>query len=239
MANTKGLFFYQTNGSGGPDLLRRIWRALCEVVKEKLLLTKSCIVPDFFHASIKRQKVDEFEGFTVFHKPQLILLPDFTSKFHLKNVLTTADAHYHATVPSVAAYSAIGALAGADRFVVEAAVKDSICEIGKYLMRNPQNVLRIDIGVAFLEFRSREYRIKWCDTFLKSLTTTVGSRSLVTPYDPPTMSSAATGCRFQLGCLSKDTLQRSLALTTDGERRYGVVEMHNLKGGSEFRKSFW
>ncbi|RNF15863.1 uncharacterized protein Tco025E_05365 [Trypanosoma conorhini] len=239
VANLKSLYYHQTKGKGGTDLLHRIWRAMGELLEEQLISKRSCIVTDFFHASVKLQKVEYYDGMCSFYKPQFVLLPDFTSKFHLQNVLTTADAHYHATVPQFISYSAIADVAGTDRFVVEAAIQDSTREIGKYLVRNPRTVLRIDIGIAFLEFRGREYRIKWTKEFLQRFTEAVGPRSYVSPYDPPPMLPAATQCRFRTDCLSKDTLQTSLLETVEREKRLAVVEMNDSKGGSGFRKSFW
>ncbi|KEG08887.1 hypothetical protein DQ04_06251040 [Trypanosoma grayi] len=238
VATTRGLYRHQSKGAG-PGLLHRIWRALGDLLEEQLIEKRSCIVPDFFHASVKKQKVEYYDGTHTFHKPQFILLPDFLSKYHLQNVLTTRDAHYHATVPNIISYATIAALAGTDRFVVEAAVCDSIREIGKYIDRNPLTVLNIDIGVANLEFRGREYRVKWSEDFLERFRAAVGPQSFVSPYDPPTMSSRATGCRFQTNCLSKDGLQASLSDTVEREKRMAVVEMNDSKGGSGFRKSFW
>ncbi|ORC81685.1 uncharacterized protein TM35_001091080 [Trypanosoma theileri] len=238
VVNTKSLYRHQ-NKNGGTDLLHRIWRVMGEMLIEQMVNKRSCIVPDFFHASIKSQKIEFYNGMKTFYKPQLVLLPDFLSKYHVQNVLTMHDAHYHATVPEMISYATIAALVGTDRFTVEAAICDSIREIGKYLGRNPTTVLRIDIGIAFLEFRGREYRIKWSENFLKRFRAVVGPQSLVSPYDPPPIASKATGCRFQTGCLSKDDLNASVANTVEDEKRLTLVEMNDSKGGSGFKKSFW
>ncbi|EAN84038.1 hypothetical protein C3747_155g21 [Trypanosoma cruzi] len=232
VASTQGLYYHQTRGNGGTDLLNRIWRSMGELLEEQLLLKRSCIVTDFFHASVKVQNIQYYDGKHVFYKLQLVLLPDFTSKFHLQNVLTIADAQYHASVPHIISYSKIADRSGTDRFVVEAAIRDSTREIGKYLMRNAKSVLRIDIGIAFLEFRGREYRIKWTEEFLQRFRKAVGPRSVVSPYDPPLMSPAATGCRFQTACLSEDSLHKSLINTVRREGRPVVVEMNSSGGGS-------
>ncbi|EKF29032.1 hypothetical protein MOQ_007200 [Trypanosoma cruzi marinkellei] len=232
VASTRGLYYHQTRGNGGTDLLNRIWRSMGELLEEQLVSTRSCIVTDFFHASVKVQKVQYYNGKHVFYKPQLVLLPDFTSKFHLQNVLTISDAQYHASVPHIISYSNIANRSGTDRFVVEAAISDSTREIGKYLMRNARSILRIDIGIAFLEFRGREYRIKWTEEFLQRFRKAVGPGSVVSPYDPPLMSPAATGCRFQTACLSEDNLHMSLLNTVEREGRPVVVEMNTSEGGS-------
>nr|CCC95658.1 unnamed protein product [Trypanosoma congolense IL3000] len=229
VAQMDGLYRHQSR-NGGPELLCRIWRVLCEVVEENLVKKRSCIIPNFVHASIKVQKLTAYGEQLSLHKPQLVLLPDFLSKFHLQNVLTMRDAHYHATVASYISYDEIAALVGTDRYVVEAAVSDSVREIGKYLRRNCRMVLSIDVGVAFLEFRGREYRIKWADRFLQRMKKEVGPRYFVEPYDPPPMAPDASGCRFQSECLTKEALQTSLGNTLQEEERVHLVDMYGSQG---------
>ncbi|CBH18092.1 hypothetical protein, conserved [Trypanosoma brucei gambiense DAL972] len=224
VAQMGGLYCHQSRNAG-PQLLCRIWRTLCESVEETLVRKRSCIIPDFLHASIKVQRVSPFDGEINLYKPQMVLLPDFLSKFHIQNVLTFRDAHYHATVPNIISFDEIAAIVGTDRHIVKAAVSESVREIGKYLDRNKCAVLSIDVGVAFLEFRGREYRIKWADTFLERLKREVGPRSFVEPYIPPTMAPDARGCRFQSECLTKESLHGSLNDTLQRESRTQVVEM--------------
>lgn len=72
------------------------------------------------------------------------------SKFHVQNVLVMKDLHYHETQPCYVNYSAIAAMVGTTHNVVEAALKDSIREIGKYIQRNKNSCLTIDIGIGWL-----------------------------------------------------------------------------------------
>lgn len=239
IASTRGLYWQQTKGTGDSHTLNTIWGALGEMAEDLLLRKKSVIILDFLHASIKIEKVTYYGREQANHKPQLVLLPDFTAKFHLHNVLVMKDAHYHATVPAQVSYTAIGALLGIDRFIVEAAVKDSIREIGKYIQRNPLQTLTIDVGFAALEFRGREYRIKWAPRFFGCLTTVVGARSLVTPYDPPSMTVGGpeAACRFDAGQLTHSELHHAVADTIDAESRVSAVEMNDGRGGSSYRKT--
>ncbi|CAD2213094.1 hypothetical protein AGDE_00374 [Angomonas deanei] len=157
----------------------------------QLLVTKkSCVFPDFFHVSIKVQKIAYFDNTTrMFYKPQLILQDDFTAKYKVKNVLTTHDVHYHETVPTQISVNEIGVMAGVDRHTTEAILKDSVREIGKYILEDRSAVLAIDIGCCVLEMKHKEYRIKWSPVFLAALERTVGPDALVSPYDPPTMTT--------------------------------------------------
>lgn len=241
VANTQGLYWQQTKGKGDAHTLNVIWRAVGEMAEDLLARKKSVILPDCFHASVKVQSVEYYGRIAQYHKPQIVLLPDFTSKFHLKNVLVMADAHYHATVPCYISYTTLGAILGIDKYIVEAAIKDSIREIGKYLQRNPKATLTIDIGIGFLEFHEREYRMKWSKQFLDALTATVGANSIVTPYDPPSMTKGGptADCRFQAGCITQGTLQQSVAETVDAESRLTVAEMNDGFGGSAYRKTYW
>lgn len=242
VADTDGLFNGQTKYRGTSHDVNVIWRVMGELLEDMLIRRKSGVVPDFLHASIKVHKVPYFDGSVhVYHKPQLVLLPDFTSKFHMKNVLEMRDAHYHATVPSSVGYTTIAAVAGMDRYTVEAAVKDSIREIGRYLSRNPNATLTIDIGVGFLEFHDREYRMKWCPDFLARLKATLGSGAVVTPYDPPSMTVGGpeAACRLQKGCTSKVALRDDVEATIDAESRLSVAEMNDGMGGSGYRKTYW
>ncbi|KAL7695743.1 hypothetical protein N2W54_007535 [Lotmaria passim] len=237
-----GLYMLQTKHRGTAHQLNVIWRVLGEQVEELLLKKRSAVVLDFFHASIKVQKIERFDNTVrVDHKPQLVLLPDFTSKFKLKNVLEMRDAHYHATVPNAVSYNTISKLAGTDRFVVEAAVKDSIREIGKYLQRNAAATLTIDIGVGFLEFQDREYRMKWSPEFLGRLTEAVGTGIVVVPYDPPSMTKGGptAPCRFEKGCTSESLLQTQVRDTVLAESRYTVAELNDGMGSSSYRKTNW
>jgi hypothetical protein len=237
-----GLYTLQTKRRGTAHQLNIIWRILGEQLEELLLKKKSAVVLDFLHASIKVQKVERFDNTVrVDHKPQLVLLPDFTSKFHIKNVLAMHDAHYHATVPNVVSFTTVAEIAGTDRFVVEAAVKDSIREIGKYLQRNAAATLTIDIGVGFLEFRNQQYRMKWSPQFLSRLAESVGTGVLVTPYDPPSMTKGGptAPCRFEKGCTSEGLLQTQVRDTVVAESRYTVAELNDGMGGSSYRKTRW
>nr|CCC53687.1 conserved hypothetical protein [Trypanosoma vivax Y486] len=224
VCHTPGLYNNQS-GNAGPQLLNRIWRCMCEVVETVLLPKHSCIFPNFFHASMKVHNVCMFGGIQKMYKPQLVLLPDFLSKFNLQNVLTMRDAHYHAAVPEILSYVEVSALVGTNKFVVEAALIDSVREIGKYIQRNPSTVLRIDVGVATLEFRDREYRISWSSSFIERLQKDVGPRSLTVPYQPPTMAPGAEKCRFKTKCLTEMSLHDSLDKTLAHEKRLPGVEM--------------
>ncbi|CCW63844.1 unnamed protein product [Phytomonas sp. EM1] len=243
VANTRGLFHLQTNGKGDARVVNRIWIALGEQLKDLLKRKKSAIVPNFLHASIKVKKDLYFDESTrVFNKPQIVLLPDFTSKFHLQNVLLMKDAHYHATVPCYVSYTAIANIVGMDRYIVEAAVKDSIAEIGKYTQRNPTSTLSIDIGIGFLELRDREYRMKWSPRFLTSMKESfMKTEVLVKPYDPPSMvkDGPAAKCRFQAGCLTHGELKQAVEDTKEAEKRLTVAEMNDGFGGSSYRKTYW
>jgi len=238
---SRGLYKVQTKGTGDPHQLNLIWRVMGEMVEDLLIRKKSCIVPDFFHVSIKVQKIRFWTGERLFYKPQFVLLPDFTSKFHLKNVLVMPDAHYHQTVPCSISYATIGGMMGTDRYTVEAAIKDSVREIGKYLIRNPQATLTIDIGPAFLEFRGREYRIKWCPEFLQRLQSAVGAEAVVSPYDPPSLTKGGptAPCRLEAGCLTTGTLHEEVFETIDAESRMTVAEMNDGMGGSGYRRTHW
>lgn len=241
VACTKGVYWQQTQGKGDAQTLNVIWRSMGDVLEDFLVRTKSCIIPDFLHASIKVHTVTLYSGERTHYKPQLVLLPDFMSKFHLRNVLVMPDMHYHATVPCNVGYSTVAAMCGANRFVVEAAVKDSIREIGKYLQRNLQSTLTIDIGPCVLEFRGREYRVKWSQSFLDRLSAAVGPMSLVSPYDPPSMTKGgpASACRMQKGCTSQSILQADVAKTLDAESRLTLADMNDGMGGSGYRKTHW
>ncbi|KPA81589.1 hypothetical protein ABB37_03925 [Leptomonas pyrrhocoris] len=237
-----GLYMLQTKRRGTAHQLNVIWRVLGEQLEEILLRRKSAVVLDFLHASIKVQKIERFDNTVrVDNKPQLVLLPDFTSKFHIKNVLEMCDAHYHATVPNTVGYTTIAEIVGTDRFVVEAAVKDSIREIGKYLQRNAAATLTIDIGVGFLEFQDRQYRMKWSPEFLAQLTEAVGTGVVVTPYDPPSMTQGGpqASCRFDKGCTSEGLLQTQVRDTLLAESRYTVAELNDGMGGSSYHRTKW
>lgn len=222
-------------------MLNLIWRSMGELVEDILIRKRSCIFANFFHASIKVQKVTYYDRVRTFYKPQFVLLPDFTQKFHVRNVLVMPDAHYHATVPQYVCLATVGSLAGTDRFVVEAGLKDSVREIGKYLNRNPDETITIDIGVANLEFRGREYRIKWSSEFLEALQAYVGPEAVVSPYDPPSLTKGGpfAPCRFDRGCQDQPTLQREVEACVDAESRISVAEMYDGKGGSGYRKTYW
>lgn len=241
VASTRGLYTLQTKGHGDAHTLNVMWRVMGEVAEDLLTRTRSCIVTDFFHASIKTQKVSSFNGDRVLHKPQFVLLPDFTSKFHLKNVLVMRDAHYHATTPSTVSNATIAASMGIDRYVVEAGIKDSVREIGKYLERNREAVITIDVGFGFLEFRGREYRVKWDPLFLERLQIEIGSAGVVIPYDPPSLTTGGptADCRFSKGCLTHPGLQQSLEQTLEAESRISVAEMNDGYGGSGYYKTHW
>eukprot|EP00796_Vickermania_ingenoplastis_P011063 gene11063-7694_t len=241
VACTKGLYSQQTKGRGGSHLLNMIWRITGEMIEDLLLRKRSCIFYNFFHVSIKVQKITFYDRVRTFYKPQFVLLPDFTQKFHLRNVLVMPDAHYHQTVPAYICHEAIAAMAGTDRFVAEAALKDSVREIGKYLNRNPDETLTIDIGVANLEFRGREYRIKWCGEFLEALQAYVGPEAVVSPYDPPSLTKGGpfAPCRFDRGCETVPMLQQEVEACVDAESRISVAEMYDGKGGSGYRKTYW
>lgn len=242
VASVDGLYTLQTKHRGTAHQLNVIWRVLGEQLEELVLKKKSAVILDFVHASIKVQKVERFDSSVrVDHKPQLVLLPDFTSKFHLRNVLEMRDAHYHATVPNTVSYTAIAEVAGTDRFVVEAAVKDSIREIGKYLERNAASTLTIDIGVGFLEFQDRTYRMRWSPDFLARLTEAVGKGIVVTPYDPPSMTKGGSTapCRFEKGCTSENLLQTQVRDTVLAESRYTAAELNDGMGGSSYRRTNW
>lgn len=242
VANTNGLYNLQTKGKGDHNLLNRMWRIMGELLEEILLKKRSAVVPEFLHASIKEQRILYFdEKIHPFYKPQLVLLPDFTSKYHVKNVLVMPDAHYHATVPMSVSFTTIAQRLGVDRYVVEAGMKDSIREIGKYMERNKDEVLTIDIGVAFLEFRFREYRIKWSEPFLQRLRSTLGPQTIVTPHDVPSMTQRGPEgpCRFQEGAITKESLRGDVANVMEEESRTTVAEMNDGMGGSGYRRTYW
>lgn len=242
ITNLDGLYTMQTKRQGTAHQLNIIWRVLGEQLEELLIKKRSGIVLDFLHASVKVQRVMLFDKSTAIElKPQLVLLPDFTSKFHIKNVLEMRDAHYHATVPNSVGYTTIAAIAGTDRFVVEAAVKDSIREIGKYLQRNAAATLTIDIGIGYLEFKDRQYRMKWCPEFLERMRAAVGSVELVTPYDPPSMTvgGPTAPCRFQKGCTSEGLLQTQVRDTVLAESRFTAAELNDGMGNSSYRRTHW
>ncbi|CCW69931.1 unnamed protein product [Phytomonas sp. Hart1] len=243
VSNTKGLFHQQTNGKGDARVVNRIWLALGEHLADLLAQKKSAIVPDFLHASMKVNSNLYFDESTrVVNKPQLVLLPDFTSRYHLQNVLVMKDAHYHATVPRYVNYSTISNMVGVNRYVVEAAVKDSIAEIGKYTHRNPTSTLSIDIGIGILELCNREYRMKWSPRFFENLKMSfMKTDSLLKPYDPPSMlkDGPDTECRFQAGCLTHGEFHQALENTKEAEMRLTVAEMNDGLGGSSYRKTYW
>ncbi|KAK7200595.1 hypothetical protein NESM_000115500 [Novymonas esmeraldas] len=237
-----GLYMLQTRRQGTAHQLNVIWRVLGAHLEEMLIEKRSAIVLDFLHASIKIQRVMLFDKSTAIElKPQFVLLPDFTSKFHLKNVLEMHDAHYHATVPASVSYNAIAAAAGVDRFAVEAAVKDSVREIGKYLQRNAAATLTIDIGVGCLEFQDRTYRMKWSAEFLERMKASINPAELVTPYDPPsrTVGGPTALCRFQKGCTSEKVLRAQVRDTVLAESRYTAAEMNDGMGSSSYRRTHW
>ncbi|KAG5464360.1 hypothetical protein LSCM1_00543 [Leishmania martiniquensis] len=238
VTHVDGLYMLQTKRQGTAHQLNVIWRALGEQLEEMMIKKRSGIVLDFLHASIKVQRVMLFDKSTATElKPQLVLLPDFTSKFHLKNVLEMRDAHYHATVADTVSYVTIARLVGTDRFVVEAAVKDSVREIGKYLQRNAAATLTIDIGVGFLEFQDRSYRMKWSPEFLARL----NAAEVVKPYDPPSMTigGPTAPCRFQKGCTSEGLLQTQVRDTVLSESRLTAAEMNDGMGSSSYRRTHW
>ncbi|KAG5488937.1 hypothetical protein JIQ42_00555 [Leishmania sp. Namibia] len=242
VTHVNGLYMLQTRRRGMAHELNVIWRALGEQLEEMLIKKRSGIVLDFLHASIKVQRVMLFDKSVAIElKPQLVLLPDFTSKFHLKNVLEMRDAHYHATVPDAVSYIAIAHITGTDHFVVEAAVKDSVREIGKYLQRNAASTLTIDIGVGFLEFQDRSYRMKWSPEFLARLDASVGAAEVVRPYDPPSMTvgGPTAPCRFQKGCTSEGLLQTQVRDTVLAESRFTAAELNDGMGSSSYRRTHW
>lgn len=241
---TRGVYNQYTQGLGGSALAKNIWRVMGELVEDMLVRRRSCIVYNFFHVSIKVRKFLGFAGSRTMYKPQFALLPDFTQKFHVRNVLVMHDVHYHETVPAYISYSTIATLVGTDRPTVEMSIQDSVREIGKYIHRNPTATLTIDIGVANLEFRGREYRIKWCPEFLERFQRAVGSHILVTPYDPPSLTKGPpTGpfapCRFDRDCQDVPHLQSQIDACLDAEARITTVEMRNGRGGCGYRKTNW
>ncbi|CBZ26370.1 conserved hypothetical protein [Leishmania mexicana MHOM/GT/2001/U1103] len=242
VTHVDGVYMLQTKRQGTAHQLNVIWRVLGEQLEEMLIKKRSGIVLDFLHASIKVQRVMLFDkSIAIELKPQLVLLPDFTSKFHLKNVLEMQDAHYHATVPNTVSYITIASIVGTDRFVVEAAVKDSVREIGKYLQRNAASTLTIDIGVGFLEFQDRTYRMKWSEEFLARMRASVGAAEVVTPYDPPsrTIGGPTAPCRFQKGCTSENLLQTQVCDTVLAESRLSSAELNDGMGSSSYRRTHW
>ncbi|CAJ1037000.1 CCDC81 eukaryotic HU domain 1/CCDC81 eukaryotic HU domain 2, putative [Leishmania lindenbergi] len=242
VTHVDGLYTLQTKRQGTAHQLNVIWRVLGEQLEEMLIKKRSAIVLDFLHASVKVQHITLFNNSTSIQlKPQLMLLPDFTSKFHLKNVLEMHDAHYHATVPNAVSYLTIASIAGTNRFVVEAAVKDSVREIGKYLQRNAASTLTIDIGVGFLEFKDRTYRMKWSPEFLARMKASVGAAEVVTPYDPPSMTvgGPTAPCRFQKGCTSENRLQSQVRDTVLAESRLTAAELNDGMGSSSYRRVHW
>ncbi|GET93610.1 hypothetical protein, conserved [Leishmania tarentolae] len=242
VSHMNGVYMLQTKGQGTAHQLNAIWRVLGEQLEEMLIKKRSGIVLDFLHASIKVQRIKRFDNSIALKlKPQFVLVPDFTSKFHLKNVLEMQDAHYHATVPNTVSYITIASIVGTDRFVVEAAVKDSVREIGKYLQRNAASTLTIDIGVGFVEFKDRTYRMKWSPEFLARMKASVGTDGVVTPYDPPsrTIGGPTAPCRFQKGCTSENLLQTQVRDTMLAESRLTAAELNDGMGGSSYRRTHW
>ncbi|KAG5490666.1 hypothetical protein JKF63_00788 [Porcisia hertigi] len=242
VAAVDGMYTLQTKRRGTAHQLNVIWRVLGEQLEEMLIKKRSGIVLDFLHASVKVQRVMLFDKSTATElKPQLVLLPDFTSKFHLANVLEMRDAHYHATVPDSVSYTTIASIVGADRFVVEAAVKDSIREIGKYLQRNTASTLTIDIGIGFLEFQGRTYRMKWSTDFLARMQASAGPAEVVVPYDPPsrTLGGPNAPCRYQKNCTSENLLQSQVHSTLLAESRVTAAELNDGLGGSSYRRTHW
>ncbi|EPY22340.1 hypothetical protein STCU_05198 [Strigomonas culicis] len=190
ISSTKGLYNLQTKGTGDPQLAICIWHAMGDIVAEQLINKRSVVFNDFFHVSIKVKKIAYYDGTTrVFYKPQFMLEDDFTSKYKLKNVLETHDVHYQETSPSQLSYNSVAYQCGADRFVVEAVLKDSVREMGKYILNDATAILTIDLGFATLELKNREYRIKWTPQFMDALKAAVGPDALVSPYDPPSMTT--------------------------------------------------
>lgn len=190
ISTTKGLYHLQTKGTGDAKLAICIWHAMGDSVAEQLINKKSVIFNDFFHVSIKVQKIPYFDNTTrIFYKPQFFLEDDFTSKYRVKNVLETHDVHYHETVPAQISYNNIASLSGTDRFVVEAVLKDSVREMGKYILNDATAILTIDLGFATLELKNRESRIKWSNQFMEALKAALGPDALVSPYDPPSMTT--------------------------------------------------
>lgn len=244
VAYTRGVYNQYTRGQGDSGLIKNIWRVMGELVEDMLIRKRSCIVYNFFHVSIKVKTYLGYAGTRTTYKPQFALLPDFTQKFHVRNVLVMHDVHYHETVPAYISYSTIAALAGTDRATVEMSIQDSIREIGKYIHHNPGETLTIDIGVANLEFRGREYRIKWCPEFLQRFQHAVGRHILVTPYDPPSLTKGPprgpfAPCRFDRGCQDVPHLRSQIDACLDAESRITTVEMHNGRGGCGYRKTNW
>lgn len=238
---TNGTYNLQTTGLGTVGLLKNIWRCMGALVENLLVSKHSCIFPNFFHASIKVQKILFWDRMRTFYKPQFVLLPDFTQRFHVRNVLVMPDVHYHATVAYYLCYQQIGTAAGTDRFTVEAALRDSAREIGKYLTRNPGQTLTIDIGVANLEFCGRSYRIKWSPKFLARLQESVGPEAVVSPYDPPsrTLGGPNAPCRFDRGCTSSQLLKEQTRECIEAEMRISSVKMNNADGSCGYRKTSW
>lgn len=244
VAVTHGRYNHYSQGQGGSILLKRIWRVMGEIVEDMLVRKRSCILYNFFHVSIKVRNFLGYQGSRTLYKPQFALLPDFTQKFHLRNVLVMHDVHYHETVPAYISYQTIASIIGTDRSTVEMGIQDSVREIGKYLHRNPTQTLTIDIGVANLEFCGREYRIKWCPEFLQRFQNAVGPHILVSPYDPPTLTKGPPSgpfapCRFDRECQNIPVLHSQVDACLDAESRITSVMMHDGRGGCGYRKTTW